>query len=197
MHVSAEVSGPSLGVRVMLYIGLCTFPWSCVHRSELSVCIQAVSPIQSLAQGEPPFWQVGHPGSLCSQQYPLTQTLVSPRRILTGCLRSCGLPSPRTRAPASCSAASVARAGPRWPWCWLCSPSGTSEYVRPCCEDSSAQADGSLVLGILAVPAGCGGREDARGKTRLADPWQGAPRPSSCLPSGLPGGGRGGTRECA
>lgn len=66
----------------------------------------------------------GRPGSRCP-----THTLVSPPRILTDCSRLCGPPSPWTRAPASCSAASAARAGPRQPWWWPCSPSGTCRCV--------------------------------------------------------------------
>lgn len=80
--------------------------------------------------GEHSLCGVSHLRSLCSQEHPLTQTLVSPPRILTSCSRSCGLPLLRMQALASCSAASVARAEPRPPWWWPCSPSGTSEYVR-------------------------------------------------------------------
>ena len=133
---------PCLLIRpVPGYMGVNVFTctWSCVYCSELSVCAYKVVSLTQPGSGQTlpgqlpglPFGGMGHLGSLCSWEHPLTQTSVSLCRILTGCWGPCRLRSPRTRVPASCSAASAARAGPRPPWWWLCLPPGTSEYVWP------------------------------------------------------------------
>lgn len=207
---------------------------ACLRSSVLGLphCAHIWSCVSAVSRGEPgtepgtgqalPWW--GEPPQEPVQPgAPTDSDLGLPPRISTGCSRSCGLPLLRMRALASCSAASVARAEPQPPWWWLCSPSGTSEYVRCLVRgQGSAQAEWALgPRGHWLCQEGEGARNHARVVSEFpfigpgqrangAEPWQGAPgmrgrcslgrrapHPSSCPLSGLPRGGRGGARERA